>query len=173
MLGGKKRSGGRRDPLTNKLLELLYEARKRKGWTVRDLAAAADISPSYVSLIENGHKSPDPATLERIGRALDVEPRLLRALVTLQGHPRDPQEAWNAAEVLMGNLGDLEATASPPRRLASPAMLRGAAPMESVDMLRSPAPPALISYAAALRTELPDADRFVVAIPMVEEGQEP
>ena len=46
---------------------------------MRELAEAAGISPSYVSLIENGHKSPDPAITERIGRALGLDREL-------QGH---------------------------------------------------------------------------------------
>ena len=147
---------GGRDQLSSKLREVLYLRRKEKGWTVRDLAAAAGISPSYVSLIENGHKSPDPATLERIGKALGLDREFLDALVTLQGRPADPQVAMDAAEVLMG-------------RLAEADMVLGA----SYPVIESRSSPALMNYSAALRTELPEADRHVIAIPMVEEGAEP
>ena len=158
--GGPEGQG--RDPVSNKLRELLYMRRKDKGWTVRDLAAAAGISPSYVSLIENGHKSPDPRTLARIGKALDIDPELLEAAVTLQGRPADPHVAMGAAETLMSRL----ALQEPPGD-----MLLGAS--REVYRAQEPSSPALASYSEALRTELPDADRYVVAIPMLEEGMEP
>ena len=160
--GGPEGQG--RDPVSNKLRELLYMRRKDKDWTVRDLAAAAGISPSYVSLIENGHKSPDPRTLARIGKALDIDPELLEAAVTLQGRPADPHVAMDAAETLMSRLALQDA--------GGDMMMMQAAPREMYRVQESPSP-ALASYSEALRTELPDADRYVVAIPMIEEGMEP
>jgi len=142
---------------------MLYLRRKEKGWTVRDLARAADISPSYVSLIENGHKSPDPGTLERIGKALDLDREFLEALVTLQGRPADPRVAMEAAETLMTRLAETEEAPVTARAMASPFTLSA----------REPVSPAAMSYSAALRTELPDADRHVVGIPMLDEGLEP
>jgi transcriptional regulator with XRE-family HTH domain len=155
--------------VSSKLRELLYMRRKEKSWTVRDLAEAAGISPSYVSQIENGHKSPDPRTLERIGKALGLDREFLDALVTLQGRPADPQVAMDAAETLMTRLADADpAPASRDMVAESPFQ----ASLRMYSRPESPSP-ALESYSAALRTELPDADRFVVAIPMVEEGMEP
>jgi transcriptional regulator with XRE-family HTH domain len=163
-LGRGAPEGGRRDQLSSKLREVLYRRRKEKGWTVRDLAAAAGISPSYVSLIENGHKSPDPATLERIGKALGLDREFLDALVTLQGRPADPHVAMDAAEVLMAKLAEADATGGMPGDMMVGALYSPAEPRSS---------PALMNYSAALRTELPEADRYVVAIPMLEEGNEP
>ena len=156
--------GGGRDQLSSKLREVLYRRRKEKRWTVRDLAAAAGISPSYVSLIENGHKSPDPATLERIGKALGLDREFLDALVTLQGRPADPHVAMDAAEVLMAKLAETDAASGLPGDMMVGAAYSFAEPRSS---------PALMNYSAALRTELPEADRYVVAIPMLEEGNEP
>jgi transcriptional regulator with XRE-family HTH domain len=156
--------GGGRDQLSTKLRELLYRLRKEKRWTFRDIAAAAGISPSYVSLIENGHKSPDPGTLERIGKALGLDREFLDALVTLQSRPADPHVAMDAAEVLMAKLAETDAAGGIPSD-----MVLGA----SYSRAESRSSPALMNYSAALRTELPDADRYVVAIPMLEEGNEP
>jgi len=163
-LGRGTPEGGGRDQLSSKLREVLYRRRKEKGWTVRDLAAAAGISPSYVSLIENGHKSPDPATLERIGKALGLDREFLDALVTLQGRPADPHVAMDAAEVLMAKLAETDAASGLPGDMMVGAAYSFAEPRSS---------PALMNYSAALRTELPEADRYVVAIPMLEEGNEP
>ena len=168
-----KESGGGRDPLSNRLFELLYQARKRKGWTVRDLAAAAEISPSYVSLIENGHKSPDPGTLERIGKALSFEPRFLQALVTLQSRPLDPQVTADAFDTVMQHLGDLEAAGSKVDAVAPSMMRLSSMPAPSRPRARASESRGLMNYAATLRTELPDAAGHVVAIPMIEEGTEP
>ena len=163
-LGRGTPEGGGRDQLSSKLREVLYRRRKEKGWTVRDLAAAAGISPSYVSLIENGHKSPDPATLERIGKALGLDREFLDALVTLQGRPADPHVAMDAAETLMAKLAEADAASGMPADMVLGALYSSAEPRSS---------PALMNYSAALRTELPEADRYVVAIPMLEEGTEP
>lgn len=46
--------------------------RKARGWTQRDLAAAAPASPATLSKIENGKAADDPYTLSRIARALNV-----------------------------------------------------------------------------------------------------
>ena len=156
--------GAGRDKLSTKLREVLYLRRKEKGWTVRDLAAAAGISPSYVSLIENGHKSPDPATLERIGKALGLDREFLDALVTLQGRPADLEVAMGAAHTLMTKLAEADEAGGIPAD-----MMLGA----RASLAESGSSPALMNYSAALRTELPEADRYVVAIPIVEEGNEP
>ena len=163
LLGRGGPEGQGRDPVSNKLRELLYMRRREKGWTVRDLAAAAGISASYVSLIENGHKTPDPRTLARIGKALDIDPRLLEAAVTLQSRPADPNVAMDAAETLMSRLAMQELDLD---------MAVGAAP-GAMYRMHDASSPAIASYSEALRTELPDADRYVVAIPMLEEGTEP
>ena len=148
-----------RDPVTRQLLELLYQARKERGWTVRDAAKAAGISPSYVSLIENGHKVPDAGTIEKLGRALGLDETLLRAWVTVRGRSTDARESIDAARELTERLG----------LYPDPDLVVGAAsPMLS----QAAAGPPLRAY---LRDEpdLPDAGRYVIGIRLVDEGTEP
>ncbi len=166
---GRSRS---RDPVTQRLLDQLYRARKRKGWTVRDLAREADISPSYVSLIENGHKVPDAATIERLGRALDLDEKLLGAWVTLRGRSADTREAIAAAQELAGQLGLYEADT---RRMETPSMDMAMGPpqMPEAVMSMSYAPPPERRMREELGADLPDADRYVIGIPLVEEETEP
>jgi transcriptional regulator with XRE-family HTH domain len=180
-----------RDPVTVRLLELLYRRRKEKGWTVRDLAAAAGVSPSYVSLIENGHKIPDARTIERLGRALDIDPRLLSAWVTVRGRSTDATSAIVAAHELLERLELLDQ--SSPSRESPPAALAAMAPppLYSSAAFRVAEPPAAPMADASRRREepqmreesrarpampvpqLPDAARYVIGIPMVEAGLAP
>lgn len=51
----------------------LKEIRENKGWSINQLAQAADISGSQISRIENGLRGiPKPQTLRKIAEALDV-----------------------------------------------------------------------------------------------------
>jgi transcriptional regulator with XRE-family HTH domain len=159
-LRNQQEDAGGRDPVTRRLLELLYQGRKAKGWTVRDLAAAAGISPSYVSLIENGHKIPDAGTIERLGQALEIDPALLRAWVTVRSRTPDATESVQAAHELMERLGMLE---DQPQVLADSA----AAPMmPGIAMRETPA-----SY--ALSNIEPEPRGKYIRIPMFDEGETP
>jgi len=69
--------------------------RKAKDWTVAQLAVYADMSPSAVSQIETGRRSPTAASMAKLAKALEVEvrdlfpleqPRLLDAF-TFGGQP--------------------------------------------------------------------------------------
>lgn len=162
-----------RDPVTQRLLDLLYQARKDRGWTVRDVAKAAGISPSYVSLIENGHKIPDAGTIEKLGRALGLDEKLLSAWVTVRGRSTDARESIGAAYELSERLGIfpdsvepefLLGSLSPPRSADSPVLESAASPLRA-----SP----LRAYSRELGPDLPDADRYVIGIRMVDEGTEP
>lgn len=53
--------------MTNRIEEL----RKTKGIRQRDLAQLADVDPSHLSKIENGHTEPKLGTADRIAVALD------------------------------------------------------------------------------------------------------
>jgi transcriptional regulator with XRE-family HTH domain len=181
MTKARRESGARgRDPVTQHLLDILYQARKARGWTVRDLAERAAISPSYVSLIENGHKIPDASTIERIGRALGIDQKLLNAWVTVRGRSADTGEAIEAARELVEQLGlsgggtgeegewQLDQRSDAAMPMAMPSLMASAAP----------AGPGSAGYPELrmreeLRAELPDADRYVIGIPVVEEGTEP
>ena len=54
----------------------IRDARKRRGWTLVQLAAAVDPPTSHqqISRLEAGKSSLDMSWLERIGQALDVDP---------------------------------------------------------------------------------------------------
>ena len=171
-----------RDPVTQRLLDLLYQARKARGLTVRQLADRAEISPSYVSLIENGHKIPDASTIERIGRVLGLDRKLLNAWVTVRGRSADTGEAIEAARELVEQLGLSESDDAG----AAPWGVAALASPSAADSARSPgvmspsmsAPPYSAGYGDLrlrdeLRAELPDADRYVIGVPLVEEGMEP
>lgn len=54
--------------LANKIIEL----RKKKGISQRELAQIAGLSPTYISMVENGKKSPTLKSLEKISNALDI-----------------------------------------------------------------------------------------------------
>jgi transcriptional regulator with XRE-family HTH domain len=47
--------------------------REERGWNQTELGFHADMSPSIISLIENGKRNPSTATLAKIARALGVE----------------------------------------------------------------------------------------------------
>ena len=53
------------------------EYRKKKGLTQEQLAEAVNITPIMVSNIETGHKKMSMNSMERIAKALDVEPFML------------------------------------------------------------------------------------------------
>jgi transcriptional regulator with XRE-family HTH domain len=161
ILRGQPEESEGRDPVTRRLLELLYQSRKAKGWTVRDLAAAADISPSYVSLIENGHKIPDAGTIERLGRALELDPALLRAWVTVRSRTPDATESVQAAHELMERLGMLEERSEGMARDSAPV------PMLMAAMMQEP-------VAAYARSNIePEPRGRYIRIPMYDEGETP
>lgn len=52
-------------------------ARKARGWSQEELAAAADVDRTYISGLERGTRNPAISTVERIARALGVPLREL------------------------------------------------------------------------------------------------
>ena len=62
-----------------KALRIVRTAREL---TQRDLAARAEMDPSYVSLIEKGHRVPSMKILETLAAALDVPVYLLVLLAS-------------------------------------------------------------------------------------------
>ena len=163
------------DPVTERLLRLLRRRRKAKGWTVRDLAEAAGISPSYVSLIENGHKSPDPAITERIGRALGVDRELLAALVRLQERPADPNETIDVAARLLKRLEEVEAADGldvEPMKFPVGLSLMSRDEMSAPRAL-SESRTFARAASSPLESEPLNPARYVIPIPMIDEGTEP
>lgn len=163
------------DPVTERLLRLLRRRRKARGWTVRDLAEAAGISPSYVSLIENGHKSPDPAITERIGQALGLDRELLTALVRLQERPSDPNETIDVAARLLKRLDEVEAAEGVEgERIEFPTGFSLMAPAAlSAPRAVSESPAFARVASPAPEYEPLNPARYVIPIPMIDEGTEP
>lgn len=52
--------------------ENVREARQQRGWSLRKLAAEADVSASLISQIENGRANPSVRTLYSLAEALDL-----------------------------------------------------------------------------------------------------
>lgn len=55
---------------------LLLQARQRRGWTQRQLAAEAGVPTSTVARIESGARQPSLVTLSRLFAAADLELRI-------------------------------------------------------------------------------------------------
>ena len=151
-----------RDPLTEQLLELLRRSRRESGMTVRELAQKAGVSPSYISLIENGRKVPDAGTIERIGQALELDPALLKAWVTVRGRSDDTEKSVQAAYELMDRLKMVSNVRN--RRPGVRAMRA----LEPDDLyLREPVAEFGVAY------ELPISEPRTVSVPVLQEGTEP
>lgn len=57
-----------------KLGQQLRSARLTAGLTVRQVASQASVSPGFISLVENGQRSPAPDVLERMATTLLLKP---------------------------------------------------------------------------------------------------
>lgn len=53
--------------------QAVREARRRKGYTLRDLAVFVKVTPSYLSDIENDRRSPGGDVLTLLCRVLDLD----------------------------------------------------------------------------------------------------
>ena len=79
----------------------LRDARQQAGMSLRELARESDVSPSFISQIENGKAQPSVATIYGIARALDIAVNELfdgdegapAAMEDGDGE-RDPIETW-------------------------------------------------------------------------------
>ena len=56
-------------------MRTLREERVRRLLTVRSLAERAGVAPTTVHLIETGRRRPQFLTIERLSRALEIDPR--------------------------------------------------------------------------------------------------
>jgi transcriptional regulator with XRE-family HTH domain len=73
----------------HQLGDMIRELRDRKGWTQRDLAAKAMVTPAYVAMLESGTKqNPSLPVLRRLERALGSKHGQLEVLFRL------PREWW-------------------------------------------------------------------------------
>ena len=71
----------------NLLGQRIRNRREARGLAAYALAQQVEISPSYLSLIENGTKIPSDDIATRLARALDDDPELYRAWVQASRHP--------------------------------------------------------------------------------------
>ena len=55
--------------------ELLAHARDQAGWSRREIADAAGITPQFVAYLETGMRKPSDDTVERLITAMDLPPR--------------------------------------------------------------------------------------------------
>jgi len=62
---------------TNMLKNRITEIRNERGLTVEELAAKADLSPSFVSLLARGKRNISLKNLEKLAAALDCRPETL------------------------------------------------------------------------------------------------
>ncbi|MHC4933502.1 MAG: helix-turn-helix domain-containing protein, partial [Planctomycetota bacterium] len=98
------------DEASLELLTLLRKRREELGMTIYDLAKRAGISPSYVSLLENGRQVPNARLAMRIASALDLHRPLKEAYeawVDLRRHDT-ATGAFEAAHKLRGAWSTLE-----------------------------------------------------------------
>jgi len=64
--------------------------RERRGFTQEELATRAGLHVTHISLLEHGKRSARIETLERLGKALDMQPRFLLPLIKIKTHRRSP-----------------------------------------------------------------------------------
>ena len=60
-------------PLNKSCGEVVREARTARGWSLRELARRIDITPSYLSDIENDRRVPAEDVLRALARELDLD----------------------------------------------------------------------------------------------------
>lgn len=73
------------DPQMAEIGNNVREARLAKGWSMRQLATEAEVSPSLISQIENGHTTPSVRTLYSLAEALSLPVTHLVPDVTIKG----------------------------------------------------------------------------------------
>lgn len=90
----------------------LKEIRLKSGLTLREMARQVNVSPSFISQIENGKSQPSVATLYAFAQLLDVsvddlferaappaeDPVVFDADSMTRGDLRNPSEAWQPSE---------------------------------------------------------------------------
>jgi len=77
--------------LTNVFAESLRHFRERAGLSQEDLAAASDLDRTYISQLENSHKSPTLTTIERLADNLHVAPHQLLRSIEITDRPIAPE----------------------------------------------------------------------------------
>ena len=76
--------------MSDQLIAYLSEQLKQRRWSQRTLAMYADISPNTVSYAMQGKTIPDPETIEKMARALNVD---AYHMLRLAGHVEGPRQS--------------------------------------------------------------------------------
>jgi transcriptional regulator with XRE-family HTH domain len=87
--------------------DLLRTARLRKGWTIGQLAATADIGFSAASAYAEGRAAPPPPVLVRLASVLDVA---TTDLAPLSAQPRLAELRWHAGHTVASLAAELGLT---------------------------------------------------------------
>lgn len=102
--------------------QALWQARRAKGWSQRDLSARANLTQAQISRIENGEVDLQVSTLLELARSLDLELQLVprSAITAVKAAVRSAEERSEErnARTLLVNLRRLAeaARASAPER---------------------------------------------------------
>ena len=85
------------DPAVTSLGGRVRECREQRGWTQKELAGAASISVTFLSELENDHRTPGAAVVLRLSDALGVTLNyLLRGAVSERPKRRRVVLPWNS-----------------------------------------------------------------------------
>lgn len=85
--------------------QTIFRVRKEKGIKQKDLARRAGISPTYLSQIENGQRSPTLVTLEKISAEINIPLSILSFLsLDINSIPEGKKFAYNQIKPLLDGL---------------------------------------------------------------------
>lgn len=152
--------------------------RTQLGLTGAELAQRADISPSYVSLIENGAKVPDEEVAARVARALQDDEDLYRAWARASRiglHKINLLSRIEAISRSPAYLSLVERGAALPDELPTDLRAAGSSPLTEASVAR----PRLQSEAFARALEVEEAplpsppEPDILRVPVLAEGADP
>ena len=83
-------------PGFKRLVDRIREKRQQRGWSIRHLASEVGVSPTYLSLVEQGEKTPSKDIAQRLARVLEDNTRLYTRWAQVK-NPGNLEETLNAA----------------------------------------------------------------------------
>jgi transcriptional regulator with XRE-family HTH domain len=86
--------------------QAIRSLRSRKGLSQKALAEAADITPSFLSQVEGGHRAASLTVLQRLSNGLDVAPEVLiwEAVQLPEGLSEEDRRLCEFAKVIVRRL---------------------------------------------------------------------
>lgn len=94
--------GGRETRLTKTLGKNIGIYRRKKGLTQSALASLIDVSPNYISAVENGRKYPSLRVISRIAEALNVKPSELLSNDSVFADLKELAEIYDIKNIVDG-----------------------------------------------------------------------